>query len=151
MFGVGLGAAVKGQQAKMARVKQHDTEIHQPVVSYAASRGKPADSVVILRAFSTESRCCALRLGNSYAEGVFGDEINQLCPKEWTYEASADSVERPGGYAPLANATRWDILVIPAGDLPSDATQYGQAAYSTDGEIAFVMAKPPGRSADRGS
>ena len=51
-----------------------------------------------------------------------------------------DSVELLGGCSSLADSTEWDMLVIPANDLPAKPEKYGRVVLSQSGRLAYSVA-----------
>jgi len=143
-FFLGLRVSLLQHARKVAAFRLDSQETATVIESAARSAGKDPASMLVLWSYGTESRCYALRFGNSYTEGVFDDEINESCPLDWTYEASIDTAELPGGYFSLADSTEWDILVIPANELPAKPEKYGRVVLSQSGRLAYIVAgRPP--------
>jgi hypothetical protein len=143
VFFIGLRAAFQAQARRAGNLNSDDLEAAQVIESAARASGRDPASLLILWSYGTESPCYALRFGNRYTGGVFGDEIDQACPLDWTYEVSTDSAELPGGNAALADSNQWDILVTPKNDLPDDPGRYGEVIVPETGSQAYIVAKRP--------
>jgi uncharacterized membrane protein YhiD involved in acid resistance len=143
LFLTDLFGAVNRYRAEVAQFDRRMAEIERQVADQAARLGKSTDSMLILWGFGTESSCYALRYADRYTGSAFQEEINEICARDWDYEASVDLAQLPDGSRPLAEAQGWDLLIIRASDVRSDYARHGQLSYSADGAFAFIQPPAP--------
>lgn len=138
-FVLSVAQSLVAHQRRVQRAAATDMEIGQVVATYARAMDRPVEGVTILWGYGTPSRCFALRFGNRYVGGLFGDEIRGVCPREWIFNVRDQVAELPGGTLPLASTDQWDVLVILERNLNESTSGFHVALRSPDTGLAYLV------------
>jgi hypothetical protein len=138
-FVLAVAQSLGAHEHRVQRAASAEMEIGQVVETYAGAVGRPVDDITILWGYGTPSRCFALRFGNTYAGGLFGDEIREVCPQEWIFNVRDQVAELPEETLPLDSTDHWDVLVILERNLNESTSGFDVALRSPDTGLVYLV------------
>jgi len=140
-----LTSSVRNHRALLSRHQSAEKEIERYFADYAIAAGQDRDSLMIVWTYGTDSRCCALWLGNEYARWVFTKEVFQVCPYQVLLNLWNFKVLLPDRWVPLDSDLDWDIIVTAQKILTRypDLANYGETVISQAktaylGNVVFI-------------
>ncbi len=152
----GLGSAIALHRQTVARAEQSEADVRRLKGEIQARTGK--DSITVLWGYGTTSPCYALRFGDMYTPNIFSRELRDLCPNDWMYDVWGELAILADGPVRLEESRDWDLLVVPADFLPTNAAMLGET-FTSDvesglGPVLYLVAKrtpvdsgiPPGEA-----
>jgi hypothetical protein len=134
-----VSISVSDHVDRVSGVEARQAEMETFLRTYAESRGRTTDSMIMVAGFGVPSLCFALRFGDSYAGNAFHAEIEGLCPREGIYDVWSDMIDVGGERAPLAEHEGWDVLVIPARFAPAESPGITRVAGPPGAQLEYFV------------
>lgn len=138
-FVLSMGQSVAAHQRRLRSAALTDAEIGHVLQTYASATDRPAEDITVLWGYGTASRCFALRFGNTYVAGVFGEEIRRVCPRQWIYNVHDQVAELPGGSLPLESTDKWDVLVMLERSVSESTSGFDLMLRSPDTGLLYLV------------
>ena len=142
---VGLGWAVvrslQEHQRSLASISAAQAELGKVTSELAEELNRDPASLVRLWGYDSPSACFALRFGNGYVEGLFEQEIDRACPRDFQYNIWTRRAELPGGAGYLDEVESWDLLILPTRHFPGNVEGLRVALRSAETGLSYVL--PP--------
>jgi hypothetical protein len=139
-FGWSYASAIEHNNTLIVTVDSMEKTLQGYVSSYAEESGLDPEDVKILWAYGSYSPCFALRFGNNYADQVFTDEINQICPNQLRFDIWSEKAILPEGPRSLSESDNWDVLILSSRYLIENHEEFGEIYFSPDEETVFIFA-----------
>lgn len=142
---VGLGWAVvrslRDHQRGLAYLSAAQAELGKVTSMLTDELKRDPASLVRLWGYDSPSPCLALRFGNGYVEGLFGQEIDRACPRDFQYNIWTRLADLPSGAGYLNEVDSWDLLILPTRHFPGNVEGLRVVLTSTETGLSYVL--PP--------
>jgi hypothetical protein len=140
-MGSALVRSLRFHERTLASLSTAEADLQQVTDDLVQELERDPDSLVRLWGYDAPSACLALRFGNGYVEGLFSQEINRACPRDFQYSIWTRRAELPDAGGFLHEVDGWDLLILPTRHLPENAEGLRVVLTSSETGLSYVL--PP--------